>query len=181
MPSIEITDTDFQRLQKFAVPLIDTPTSAITKILDKLEGLNGTTPMKPRIISHSSVCEFGAGNVPPLVHTKLMDARFNGAAPEKINWGSLVRFALTTAMAHCKTAKDLHRLSGANVVQGKKETDGYKFVPSHGFSFQGVSAEDAAKIVVRCAKALGVTASFEFEWRDKESAYQPGERGIVRV
>ena len=181
MPTIETTDADFERLQKIAVPLVDTPASVITKLLDAFEGLGGATSPKPRTPEHSGVKEYGSGKIPPLVHSKLMDARFNGTAPEKINWDSLVRFALTTGMAQCKTAKDLHRLSGANVVQGKKESDGYKFVPSHDFSYQGVSAVDSGKIVVRCAKGLGLSAFFEFEWRDKEAAYRPGERGIVRV
>lgn len=177
MPTIEIADTDFQRLQKIAVPLVDTPRSVITKLLDMHDA--GSAPKLTRSIS-SDVEEFGTDSIPPLTHTKLMDAQFNNLAPEKMNWDALVRLALTQVFEHSKTLKELHRLSGSNVVEGEKHDEGYKFLSSHGFSYQGVSAEDAAKIIVRCAGALNCHVFFEFEWRNKEGAFRAGKRGIVR-
>jgi hypothetical protein len=109
-----------------------------------------------------------------------MAAQFNEMAPDKINWDALVRLALTQVLDQFKTLKELRRCSGANVVQGKKSDDGYKFLASHGFSYQGVSAEDAAKIVIRCASALNCGLYFEFEWRNKEGAFRPGKRGVVK-
>ena len=181
MPLIDITDADFLRLQKIAVPLVDTTTSVVTKLLDQFEGLCRTESPKSNGTAPSLATKFGPENIPPLVHTKLMDARFSGAVPEKINWDSFVRLALQTTMKKAKTAKELHRQSGANVVQGRKEIEGYKFMQSQDFSYQGVSADHAAKIIVRCAKALGCEALFEFEWRNKDDAYRPGERGLVQI
>jgi hypothetical protein len=181
MPTIEISDTDFQRLQKIAVPLIDTPKTVLTKLLDSYEKANGAQVPNGPARAPVAVEQFGPGNIPPLTHTKLMAAQFDNAAPEKTSWDSLVQLALTRVMEKCKDARELQRLSGANLVGGEKHDDGYKHLASHGFSYQGVSAEDAAKIVVRCAKALGRSAFFEFEWRDKEGAFKPGQRAIVKV
>lgn len=181
MPSIEISDTDFLRLQKIAVPLIDTSGSVVTKLLDSYEQTNGDSPSRAPVNGESSVNQFGAGNIPPLAHAKLMAARFDNTVPDKITWDALVQLALTQVMERCKDIKDLRRLSGANVAGIEKHDEGYKPLPLYGFSYQGVSAQDAAKIVVRCAKALGCKASFEFEWRNKPEAHMPGERGLVSI
>lgn len=181
MPSIEITETDFQRLQKIAVPLIDTPSSLITKLLDTYETAH--QPRSGKIVpsSRAEIKRYGSSNVPPLTHTKLMAAQFDNVAPAKTSWDALVQLALTRVFKECRSAKELHRLSGANVVDGAKQDEGYKYLFASNFSYQGVSAADAAKIVVRCAKALNCNASFEFEWRNKEAAHKPGERGTVEV
>jgi len=184
MPIIEISETDFQRLQKIAVPLIDTPKTVLTKLLDSYEKANSAQlPKTPngRARAPVAVEEFGPSNIPPLTHAKLMAAQFGKFVPEKTSWDSLVQLALTRVMEKCKDARELQRLSGANLVGGEKHDEGYKHLGSQGFSYQGVSAEDAAKIVVRCAKALGCAAFFEFEWRDKEGAFKPGQRAIVNV
>lgn len=181
MPSIDISETDFHRLQKIAVPLIDTPKTVITKLLDSYEKSNGAAVPKTPASAQAAASQYGPGNMPPLTHTKLLAAEFDGARPGKTSWDALVQLALTRVMEKCCDARELHRLSGANLTGGEKHEEGYKFVPSHGFSYQGVSAEDAAKIVVRCARSLGCRAFFEFEWRDKPAAYKPGERGAVTV
>lgn len=181
MPSIEISETDFQRLQKIAVPLIDTPRSIMTKLLDTYEKAHGAQSAGSVPRSQAGIGRYGFSNVPPLTHTKLMAAQFDTVAPSKTSWDALVQLALTRVIEEYQSAKELHRLSGANVIDGKKQDEGYKYLPPNDFSYQGVSAEDAAKIVVRCAKALGCSASFEFEWRNKDAAYKPGQRGIVEV
>ena len=181
MPTIEISDTDFKRLQKIAVPLVDTTATAFSRLLDYYEGDSGAPPDAAPPTPQGPALIFGAKNVPPMVHTKLLDGRFDGRAPEKVNWDGLVRMALVSTIDSCGSAKELHRLSGANVVSGTKVTDGYKHVPSHDFSYQGVSAEGAVDIVVRCAKALGRGAHVEFEWRNKDGAHRPGERAVLSV
>ncbi len=181
MPSIEISKTDFQRLQKIAVPLIDTPRSIMTKLLDTYEEAHSARSGNTVPSSQANMERYGAGDLPPLTHTKLMAAQFDNIAPIKTSWDALVQLALTSVIEIFQGAKELHRLSGANVVDGKKQDDGYKYLSPNNFSYQGVSAEDAAKIVARCAKALGCSASFEFEWRNKDTAYKPGQRGIVDI
>lgn len=179
MPSIEISEADFQRLQRIAVPLVDTPGTVMTKLLDSYEKANGATV--PKTPAKSNVLQFDPGNIPPLTHTKLLAAEFDGETPSKITWDALVQLALTRVMKKCATIKDLQRQSGANVTNGEKRDEGYKFLASQGFSYQGVSAEDAAKIVIRCARSLGCSAFFEFEWRDKPEAFQPGKRGAFKI
>ena len=180
MPTIEIHEADFSRLQRIAVPLVDTPATVFARLLDFYESIEKETqPLPPQAPPTSS---FGVKNIPPMVHTKLLSASFGGVEPEKPAWDALMRMALVKVLeANNKNVGELRRLSGANVVPGKKETDGYKFVPTDGFSYQGVSAEDAVEIIIRCAKALRQSVVMDFEWRNKDGAFKPGERATIRI
>lgn len=182
MPTIELSDADFQRLQKIAVPLVDTPETVIRKLLDSYERTNGKAPPPSTLPSASpGPKHYDARSIPPLTHTKLLAGEFDGVRPQRTTWDGLVRLALVRVWEKSGDVRELKRMAGANVVGGEKHDEGYKFLPSHGFSYQGVSAEDAAKIIVRCARALGCGACFEFEWRDKPEAHRPGQRAAVRV
>jgi hypothetical protein len=178
MPNIEITDADFVRLQKLATPFIDTPATTIARVLDFYEE-NGPVLKTPSTTSSPNGTEYSERTVPPLVHTKVLEADFGGKAPDRMTWDSLVRLALNKTLEKAASARELYRLSGANVVEGKREVDGYKYVPKQGYSYQGVSAEDAVKIISRCARHLGETVKVEFEWRNKDGAHRPGGRGIL--
>lgn len=177
MPTIEITDHDFARLQKVAMPFIDTPATAFTKVMDAFERSTGTADQaKASEVAPSNLPVYHHDNLPPLTHTKLLDARFGGVQPERSAWDALVRLALVEVRNKVGSIQDLRKMAAANVVDGQKDDEGYKFLPAHDFSYQGVSAEDAVKIIFRCAKGLKVDFSAEFEWRSKEDAYRPGER-----
>lgn len=175
MPTIEITDLDFARLQKIAVPFVDTPATTFTRVMDAFERLAATLPEVT--IPEATPPVYRHDTLPPLAHTKFLSGSFDGVQPDKMTWDAILRLALVSAMKHAGSVTELRRVSGANVVSGPKSDDGYKFVTGSGFSYQGVSAEDAAKIVFRCARSLKVDFSAEFEWRPKDEAYRPGERG----
>lgn len=177
MPTIEITDEDFARLQKLATPFIDTPATTLSRVLDHYEASGNPQPPKPV----SRLTTYGEHNLPPLTHTSVLDASFGAQTPEKATWDALVRLALISTLRQVRSVHELRTASGANVTQGRKETDGYKFVSDHQFSYQGVSAEDAVKIITRCAKFLQTTVSVEFEWRNKEGAYRPGKRARLAL
>lgn len=181
MPDIEITQHDFARLKRVAEPLVDTAATAFTKVMDFFEYHNAGQGAVIAKTEEAKLREFAPENKPPLVHTKLLFGSFSGKEPKKSNWDSLVRLALITTFERYVSVKELRRMSGANVVEGKKEDDGYKPIPGLPFSYQGMSAEDAAQCVERCAKAMACEAIFEFEWRQKDDAHMPGKRGRVRI
>lgn len=177
MPTIEITDHDFARLQKVAVPFIDTPATAFTKVMDAFERANTATAAPASApIAPANLPVYHHDNLPPLTHTKLLEATFDGKQPEKVAWDALVRLALIETKQQAGSIQGMRKIAAANIVEGRKDDEGYKFLPEHGFSYQGVSAEDAVKIVFRCAKGLKVNFFAEFEWRSKDDAYRPGER-----
>ena len=179
--TIEISETDYKRLQKIAEPFVDTPATAFSRVLDHYARHNVAPSDAAPATPKGQVLTFGIKDIPSVIHTKLLAGHFNGHAPAKINWDGLMQTALGLTFDSCGSVEELHRLSGANVVQGKKETDGYKYLPSQDFSYQGSSADGVVAIVVRCAKALGHKVHIEFEWRNKDKAYRPGKRAVLSI
>jgi hypothetical protein len=178
MRQIEIFESDFPRLQALAVPFVDSPATVITKLLDERQGAT----IAPAGGANRSIdaLVFGPESVPPLRHTKVMSATFDQQNTPRATWDSLVRSALLRTKRSYGSIDELRRVSGSNIVSGSKIDDGYKPVEGEGFSFQGLSAEDAIKVVVRCARALRCPFSVEFVWRDKEGAHRPGRRGVIQ-
>lgn len=169
---IEIADTDFLRLQSLAVPLIDTPATIVTRILDFYEANNGIEARSDKITEDETVLSF---EIPPLTHTKLLMANFDKSEPDRLTWDGLLRLALTKGFRKAESAKELKAASGANIVDRVKNDQGYKYLDDLKLSYQGVSAEDAVRIIRRLSEYLGVTCEFKFEWRDKPGAYRPGQ------
>ena len=198
MQTIEVSDTDFKRLQNIAEPLVDTTlktaipelraevgkiaiATAVSRVLDHYEARNGAMPAPSDSPGGSRLLTYDATNIPKMLHTKLLCGRFGSEAPEKTTWDAMVSVALVSIHASSGSVENLRRISGANVVPGKKETEGYKYIPKQDFSYQGISATDAIEIIRRCAKALRCDAYIEFEWRSKRGALHPGERAILNI
>lgn len=186
MPTIDISDADFRRLQKIAEPLVDSPADVCRRLLDLWFQQQQTLESPPAVAIASEIHIYREADLPALtkkkalLHTKLLAGRFGDRKPSKQNWDAMVRLALVTVINEYKTVEELRRLSGANVVSGPKNDEGYKLVEEFGFSYQGVSAPDAVDIILRCARSLKQPVYLEFEWRDKAAAYRPGERAAIR-
>jgi hypothetical protein len=67
-------------------------------------------------------------------------------------------------------ADEARRLIIVNFVIGKKEHEGYRFVPEHGISVQGQDANDSWKGASHIAQSLGIPLEVEFLWRMKAGA-----------
>lgn len=186
MPTIEIPDADFRRLQQIAEPLVDSPADVCHRLLDFWFEQHQALVSPTSSAQAADIHVYRASDLPALakkkalLHTKLLAWLFGEKKPDKQNWDAIVRLALITVVERHQSIDELRRLSGANVVSGHKTDEGYKPVQGHGFSYQGVSAPDAVDIVVRCARALKQLVYSEFAWRDKAAAYRPGERAAIR-
>ena len=119
--------------------------------------------------------------IPPLTHTKFLDGKLEGVSPDKKSWDSFLLIALNAAFERLNDVDELRRVSGANLKNGRKEDEGYKFLSDKGYSYQGVSAEDAMKIVHRICKHFNWRCELEFEWRDKVDAFLPGSRAQLNI
>lgn len=175
---IEITDEDFHRLQALAEPLVDTPATVVARLLDFFE-----TGQKADLDSEKEEKPLPglSFEIPPLTHTKLLMARFNGKEPDRLTWDGLLRLALEESWKKAEDFQALKSAAGANMVDHNKSDQGYKYLPNLKLSYQGVSAEDAVKIIKRLTGYLWTECEFEFEWRNKPGACMPGKRAYGHI
>ena len=68
-----------------------------------------------------------------------------------------------------------------NIVKGRKEDEGYGYLPDIDVSVQGQDANAACRTVIAAAQALGIPLEIGFMWRPKEGAAYPGERARLIV
>jgi hypothetical protein len=171
---IEIDAGDFDRLKALAEPFVDTPATVVRRLLDSY------TAVAPRL-TKPEVYRKRFSEIPPLTFAKVLAGRIGSRRPEKSTWDSLLVLALETAKKELNDFSSLRRVSGANIVDGRKEDDGYKYLVKLSLSYQGVSAEDAMRIVNRICKSLGLSWEIEFEWREKDGAFLPGQRAKISM
>ena len=179
MPDIAIEQSTFERLQRHAMPFVDTPDAVVNRALDALE--LGHRPATLRNRPSLPVRQIDPRLLPNLTHTKVLDATLRGEQVDKPNWNLLVDRILTLAMKQCVDFGGLRRVCPANMVQGRKVDEGYRHLAEIDVSVQGLAANDAGRALVALAQSLGIDFDVTFIWRSKEGAAHPGERAHLRV
>ncbi len=183
MPSIEIPDSLFTRLQKLAVPLVDTPVTVIERLLSSYEAQPGqadATSEQPESLEGrrpQPQREFAPGTVPSLRHTRIITAEFAGRKAD--GWNSLVHVAHIEAVRRLGSVEAVRRISTAKMILGRASSDrakaGYRYVAEINACIQNVDAEHAWSNTFRLAKALKVCVEVEFEWLQRSEAAHPGK------
>ena len=180
MPVITIEEATFERLQRNAKPLVDTTDMVVNRALDALEygedlvsSAGGRRSPVERQIDPKAL--------PNLTHTKVLDASLNGERITKPNWNLLLERVLVYAMALLADFDELRSLCPANIVQGRKEDEGYRHLANINVSFQGMSANDACAALVIAAQNLRVEVEVVFVWRTRKGAAHPGEKARLHL
>jgi hypothetical protein len=180
-PSVDLSSQTFTRLQGHAVPLIDNIETVINRLLDFYDARNGAATAQPTSAS-SGTREFNPTMPPDLKHTKVLSIVLCGkelGRPES-NWNALLIAAIREAMARLKKIDAVKRIVIVNSTVGKKEDEGYRYLPDVGLSVQGQDANAAWKAALHIAKQLACEVDVEFAWRSKEDAAFPGVTGRFR-
>jgi hypothetical protein len=182
MPQVQIADETLARLQKLAIPLVDTVDTVINRIVDAYENDRAKdTGAKPAELAYKGRA-FDAANPPDLTHTKVLSARLDGTALAKsANWNGLLKQAIRLAKQRSKSIDELKRLVIVNHVIGQKDDEGYEFLADAGLSVQGQDAKAAWRGTAHIAQQLGITVEVIFLWRHKNKAAFPGETGRLAV
>jgi len=127
MPAIEIPDSLFARLQKLAVPLVDTPVTVIERLLSSYEAQTGradATSGQPE--SHEGrksppQREFEPGKVPSPRHTRILAADFAGREADGSD--SLVHIAHIEAVRRLGSVETARRISTAKLILDRASSD----------------------------------------------------------
>jgi hypothetical protein len=177
MPTAELSEQLFARLQKHAVPLVDTLESVIARGLDALEvGRADTVPA-------SGPTAFDPENPPNLHHTTPKRVRLNGKLlPQGETYWNYLMYACVRAAA--ESGLNPAKVKGLMVVPaviGVKTDNGYRPIPEAGLSVQGQDANGAWKQAQHIAKAMGFKLEVEFTWQNVEKAAFPNLSGVFEV
>lgn len=175
---LEIPDALYKRLQKHAVPFVDTPLSVLEKWADHFESSNDRS--KRSIAEHPTV-EYGAKALDPLRPPDLFYTRVRGifGALAFSNWNDLVRIAHTEAFNKAGSFDGLRNITHAQIRNGSHSDSGYRSLPKIGISIQGVDANHAWTYSLHLAQYLRFPLRAVVEWRHNDKAARPGERGIL--
>lgn len=180
MPEITIEQTTFERLQRYAVPFVDTPDMVIVRALDALDGLSAGEAQEHRSGADAEQ-RIDPRALPRLTHTKVLEAAIDGEPVAKPNWNLLLDQMLRRAKARVGSFEKLRQVCPVNMVEGRKEDEGYGYLSDIGVSVQGQDANGACRATVLAAQALNIGLEIGFMWRLKEAAAFPGERARIRV
>lgn len=177
-PSIELSPATFERLKAHAIPLVDTSDSAINRLIDRVEQLNGA-PAVDGAAAGQSVQDFTPNPAPDLTHTKILSVSFCGKplGHGQDTWNGLLFAAVGEAKARVDSPARFNELMLTNYVDGNKTDEGFLPVPGAGISVQRRDANGAWRAASHIAQKLGCQLSVTFAWRDKEGAARPGKTG----
>jgi hypothetical protein len=180
MPKVDVSEETFAALQSLAKPLIDSPDSVIKRLLDAY--LAAAASPKPTAGGGAgAVPVYSAMAAPDLTHTKPIAFSFDGTDLVRPSWNGLLVAAIYAAHAHAKDAGELKRLLIVPHVKGRKEDEGFTYLPTLDLSYQGQDANSAWKAAHHVAQQLGLSIAAEFVWRHKEKAAFPGQPGRLEA
>jgi hypothetical protein len=183
MATIEIPDSLFARLQKLAVPLVDTSATVLERLVANYEAQTGqvsavaTQPQRGE--SQSQRQAFDTRTPPSLRHTRVITADFGGRKAD--GWNSLVHAAHIEAVRRLGSVEAVRRVTTSQMILGRPtsvhEKKGYRYVAEINAGIQNVDAEHAWSNTLRLAKTLKVPVEVDFEWLPKSEAAYPGKQG----
>ena len=179
MIQITIEDSTFERLQRFARPLLDTTDIVVNRALDALE--NREDHSTPEEGFSAVERRIDPRKLPNLTHTKVLDASLDGIRVARPNWNSLIETVLVRAMKQFTDFDELRKRCPVNMVEGCKSEEGYRHLAEINVSVQGMSANDACAALVIAAQSLRLELEIVLLWRAKEGAAYPGERARLTI
>jgi hypothetical protein len=188
MPTVEISDLTNSRLQAIAIPLTDTHDSVISRLLDHHAATTATIPKfvrpgEPIEILADGTMVFDPANPPSLAFTTCTQIVISGdqLAKGDTYWNTMMYQMIRTVQKQKGfDAKQLFSMIDiANAEMGKKEDNGYKFLPDVGLSVQGQDSNAAFRQAYSLAVLNGIKFTVFFNWQNNEKAVYPNQRGYI--
>lgn len=174
--TLEIPPQLFERLQKLAIPLVDTLVTVIERLADHYEA-TASIPVKEMSSTPSNgVRKFDPIKPPNLLHTQV--AGTFGDVPFR-KWSELVHIAHIEAFKQAGSFEALRTATSSQIRKGEHDDSGFRYIPDIGISVQGVDAPHAWNYSLRLAQYTKKPIKASVTWRNKEKAAFPGESAVI--
>ena len=177
MPQIKVNQATYDRLREHDALRIDT----LEKIVDFGLTHVHTRPdtALPSWLPTVKEMHIDPENLPSMTFTRIIEATIDEQQIKKPSWNRLLTNMLTLAFQRRIGMDEIGNLDYIRVIRGKKEGQGYIYLPEVNMSVQSQSARIACRVTLELAKQLGISISINFIWRAKEGAFYPGQKGQI--
>jgi hypothetical protein len=178
--SVELPDDLFARLQKHAVPFIDTPLTVIERAVRALEE-GDEEPIG--VVGGDTPRTFNPAAPPSLTYTKPRSAKINGRALpySEAYWNSIWFAVIREAAARGASTEDLLNLMATNRQAGRRIDNGFTYIEEAGLSVQGQDANGAWRQTYVIASSIGIPVEVVFAWQNNPKAAMPNTVGSFYV
>ncbi len=174
MRKIEVSESTFSQLQELAEPLVDNTEAVIIRLISRYRNNTSGTNMEPRDDSIP-----GGVN---LMHTKILSVFVKGKQIKAKRWNQVLYSVL-------KTLRDDERLTEEEILnkadvpwhRGVCNEGAYHHVPGTDVSIRNNSANYTWGYVRSLISNHDCPVEVSFQWRNKETAQRPGERGTIKA
>lgn len=178
--SIVLPDELFAKLQKHAVPFIDTPISVIERAIRALE----EGDEEPSATDGSSEGRtFNPAAPPDLAFTKPRKAIVSGQSlpNSQAYWNNVMLAVIRAAAKRGVSTEDLMALITVHCVGGERHDNGFTHIEEANLSIQGQNANGAWRQAYVIASSVGISMQVIFAWQNNEKAAMPNIVGSFFV
>lgn len=171
MQKIDISDVAFHYLKSLAEPLTDTTVSVFDRIVEEHRKIK----LIPAQVITGALPSYGIRNCPSVKFTSIVGASVNGSRSAQNSWNHILEATISACIEKDQPSSKVMDAMIANVSPGRHITNGFRYVPSAGFSFQGLEANRACKNVMALAEKFGVKVEVDVKWQENEDAAFPNQ------
>ena len=180
MPLAEISESTFAKLKHLAEPFVDTPESVIARLADAELLKRGAKPNdRPGAPVGADVISLNVDSHESLTFTRVLSATVGGQEIHRAKWNSILDQLHVVAFKRLGSFDAVRKVTSARIRPGRYEDDGYSYLPDANLSLQGVDANKAWDYSLGLVRALSLSITVEFEWRENDDAAHPGKRGVL--
>lgn len=174
MPHIEISDAAMAYLQSRAIPLIDSTVTVVDRLIEELNNLKEGTQEPP-----AKELSFKVDSTPSVKFTSVLSATVDGKKASQSYWNNILEDVVGACSAKGVSPDDIIGVMSANVHSGAFHDNGYRYVSSAGFSFQGLEANRAFKNIAALAQAFDIPLKITIRWQENEKAAYPNAKAEI--
>lgn len=177
MPKIKVNQATYDRLNERDALRVDTLEEIVDLGLTHLQ-IKPDTAL-PSWLPTVKEMQIDPDNLPSMTFTRIIEATVDEQQIEKPSWNRLLTYMLILALQQRTAMDELGELDYIRMIRGRKEDQGYIYLPKVNISVQSQSARIACRAALKIAKKIGSSVNINFIWRAKEGAFYPGQKGQI--